>query len=202
MDAQQQDITNQPPEELTHEERVALDGIQSAEKARGDSQGDLWAFTFDGPLRAQEAMLAAMRLVGRQRLELDDAAIITKLGSRVRIHQTKDVNPGQGAISGAWLGMLAGLFAGAPLIGGAVGAALGGLFAKLRDIGIDDGQMRQMGESLNDGEAALFMLVTDCHPVRALHEVSRFEAKLLATTASEEWADRVRGRLAVDPWGG
>lgn len=185
---------------LTAEERRAWQGVGDAEAARGESSADLWAFAFDGPLRAQEAMLAALRMVGRQHLTLDDAAIVAKVRGRVRISQTKDVSTGQGAISGTWLGTLAGLFVGQPLIGAAIGAAVGGLFAKLRDIGIDDDQMKEMGESLAEGEGALFLLVRDCHQVRALHEVSRFPGRLLATTAAAEVADEVRGRLAVDPW--
>ena len=185
---------------LAAEELEALHAVTDAEKARGGSPADLWAFAFDGPLRAQEAMLAALRLVGRKHLTLEDAAIVTRIGGRVRITQTKDVSTGQGAMSGTWLGTLGGLFVGQPLIGAAIGAAVGGLFARLRDIGIDDDQMQRMGEALNDGEAALFLLVAECHPLRALHEVSRFTARLLATTASADLATQVRDRLATDPW--
>lgn len=189
-----------PRDTLTSEEVRAIDAL--AQAARADSKSDLWAFVLDGPLRAQEALIATMRLVGRQHLDLEDAAIVTKVGTRVRITQTRDVTPRTGAMSGAWLGILAGLFLGpgGPLIGGALGAAAGGLFGKLRDHGIDDDQMRQMGEELADGESALFLLVRDCHRVRALHEVSRFPARLLATTADAELAEAVRERLAVDPW--
>jgi uncharacterized membrane protein len=186
---------------LTDEERAALDGVLDAAAARGDTDADLWAFAFDGPLRAREALLAALRMVGRGHLKLEDAAIVTRIGGRVRISQTRDVSAGQGALSGTWLGTLAGLFVGQPLIGAAIGAALGGLFGKLRDIGIDDDQMRAMGEHLADGEAALFLLVEECHEVRALHEVSRFPGRLLATTADHRLAKDVRSRLATDPWG-
>lgn len=186
---------------LTDEERAALDGVLDVARARGDTTSDLWAFAFDGPLRAQEALLAALRMVGRKHLTLEDAAIVTRIGGRVRISQTRDVSAGQGAMSGTWLGTLAGLFVGQPLIGAAIGAALGGLFGKLRDIGIDDDEMKAMGERLEDGEAALFLLVEECHQVRALHEVSRFPGRLLATTADDRLAQDVRGRLATDPWG-
>lgn len=186
-------------EALTAEERRAL-LVGDAEAARGGSDSDLWVFVVDGPLRAQEALLAALRMVGRKQLTLEDAAIVTKVGRRVRITQTKDVSTGQAAVSGTWLGTLAGLFVAQPLIGAALGAAVGGLFAKLRDIGIDDGEMRRMGEELDDGSAALFLLVEDCHRARALHEVSRFPARLLTTTADAEVAEQVRDRLAVDPW--
>lgn len=163
----------------------------------------LWAFTLAHPLLAQEALLAAMRLQARGHLELDDAAIVHKAeGGRVRIVQTKDVSTGQGAISGSWWGLLAGLFIpGGPLLGAALGAAVGGIFAKMRDIGIDDDQMKQMGEQLDAGESALFLLLTGCHQARAMHEVGRFEARLLYTTADADQADQVRERLAVDPWG-
>jgi uncharacterized membrane protein len=163
----------------------------------------LWAFTLSHPLLAQEALLAAMRLQARRHLELDDAAIVHKAaGGRVRIVQTKDVSTGQGALSGSWWGLLAGLFIpGGPLLGAALGAAVGGIFAKMRDIGINDDQMKQMAEQLDEGESALFLLVMGCHQARAMHEVGRFEARLLFTTADDDLADQVRERLAVDPWG-
>ena len=87
---------------LTDEERAALDGVLDAHKAVGESDATLWAFALDGPLRAQEALLAALRMVGRKHLELEDAAIVAKLGGRVRISQTKDVSTGQGALRTTW----------------------------------------------------------------------------------------------------
>jgi uncharacterized membrane protein len=184
---------------LTDDEQVVVDHAKAVPEG---SDADLWAFAFDSSLRAQEALLAAMRLVARTHLKLEDAAIVTKVRGKVRITQTKDVTPSQGAVSGAWLGILAGLFLGpgGPLVGGALGAAAGGLFAKLRDIGIDDDEMRRMGEDLGDGEAALFLLVEDCHRMRVLHEVSRFPGRILATTADPDLVADVRERLAVDPW--
>lgn len=183
---------------LTDEERLALESLANA--ARAESESDLWAFELDSPLRAREALLAAMRLVGRGHLKLEDAAIVTKIRGRVRITQTRDVSTGQGAVGGAWVGTLAGLFIGGPLLGAALGAAAGGLFAKLRDYGIDDDQMRRMGEDLAEGRAALFLLVEECHPMRALYEVSRFPGRLLASSADPARIEEVSSRLAVDPW--
>lgn len=192
------ELTEGDVDTLTDEERAAQARLADAS---GDRDADLWAFVLDGPLRAQEALLAASRLVAREHLQLEDAAIVTKVGGRVRVQQTRDVTTGQGAVSGAWWGTLAGLFVGAPLVGAALGAAAGGLFGKLRDHGIDDDEMRRMGDELAEGEAALFLLVADCHRAWALHEVSRFPGRLLATTAAEDVAAQVRDRLAVDPWG-
>jgi len=185
---------------LTDEEQLLVEHARAVPKG---SDADLWVFGLDSPIRAQEALLAAMRMVGKTQLTLEDAAIVTKVRGRVRITQTKDVSPSQGAVGGAWIGVLAGLFLGpgGPLVGGALGAAAGGLFAKLRDIGIDDDEMRRMGDELDEGHAALFLLVEDCHRMRALHEVSRFPASVIASTADAELVDEVRGRLATDPWG-
>lgn len=166
------------------------------------TEHDLYVFVADHPLLAQEMILASMRLQARKHLDLEDAAITHKDDQgRVRIVQTKDINPSQGAVSGAWWGALAGLLvAGQFLVGAALGAAAGGLFAKLRDLGIDDDEMKHMAERLQPGESAIFFLVKDCHRARALHELSRFTVTLLHTTADEDLAEQIRERLAVDPW--
>jgi uncharacterized membrane protein len=188
-----------PDAALTEEEKRAHESV--AERARAGSEADLWAFVLDGPLRAQEALIAAMRMVGRKQLQLEDAAIVTRVGRRVRIQQTRDINPSQGAVGGLWLGTLAGLFVAQPILGAALGAAAGGMFAKLRDRGIDDNEMKRLGEELADGEAALFLLVEECHRMRAMHEVSRFPGRLLITTADPDVVAEVEQRFAVDPWG-
>ncbi len=158
---------------------------------------DLFAFRFTEPLKAQEAMLAVMRLQARGRLKLEDAAIVVKqAGGKVQLIQTRDTNPAQGAASGSWIGMLAGLFVpGGILLGAALGAAVGGIWAKLRDIGIDDDQMKKMGGDLPEGEAALFLLVHDYHRYHVGRELSRFDALLHATTADEECQAWIRDTL-------
>lgn len=163
---------------------------------------DLWAFAFGDPALSQEALMAALRLTAKGHLTLDDAVIVTKdERGKVRLVQTRETTPFQAALSGSWLGLFAGLFVpGGPLIPMALGAAAGGLFAKLRDRGINDDEMRSWGDRLDDGSAALFLLVEDCHQARVLHEVSRFEATVLTSTASEELVAVVADRLAVNPW--
>ncbi|MDA3023461.1 MAG: hypothetical protein O3C70_01930, partial [Actinomycetota bacterium] len=49
------------------------------------SDADLWVFSFDGLMRAQEAMLAVSRLSARRHLDLEDAAIVTLRRGRVRL---------------------------------------------------------------------------------------------------------------------
>lgn len=171
-----------------------------ADESGADS--DLWAFAFRDPGLAQEALMAALRLTAKGQLELDDAVIVTKdERGRVRLVQTRETTPFQAAMTGSWIGLFAGLFIpGGPLIPIVLGAAAGGLFAKLRDKGINDDEMRGWGERLDNGSAALFLLVLDCHQARALHEVGRFEATVLTSTAPDDVVASVGERLAVNPW--
>lgn len=164
---------------------------------------NLVAIAVDDPLLAQEGLLAAMRLVRRGHLDLDDAAIIAKEeGGRLRIQETRDTRPMQGATSGGWLGMLAGLLLGGPalLAGAALGAAVGGIFAKLRDIGIQDAEMQRLGEELDEGHAALLLLVNHAHMFHARAELRRFTGRLLHTTCDEETAQLLRDNLQRDPF--
>ena len=163
----------------------------------------LVAIALDDPLLAQEGLLAAMRLVRRNHLQLEDAAIVFKEeGGKLRIQETKDASPGQGAVSGGWLGMLAGLFIGGPalLAGAALGAAAGGIFAKLRDIGIQDEEIQRLGEELPEGHAALLLLVEDAHLFHARAELRRFPGRLLHTTCDEVTAEQLREALQDDPY--
>lgn len=147
----------------------------------------LVALTFADPLYAQEALLAALRLKGKGHLDIDDAAIVSHAeGGRVRIQQTRDLNAADGAMSAGWWGLLAGLFVGQPLVGGALGAALGGLWGKLHDVGISDPEMKRLGETLAEGEAALFLLLRGGHRWHAMAEARRFPARILHTTLSAE----------------
>lgn len=156
----------------------------------------LLAIEFDDPLKAQEALLASLRLAGRGAIRLDDAAIVTKERSgRIRIHQTKDTSPGQGAAAGGWVGMLAGLLFMAPLVGAVLGAAVGGIWAKLRDIGISDRQMAAMGETLERGHAALFLLMVTEAPTTLVRELRRFDGSILFSSLAPDLTAEIAAAL-------
>lgn len=159
----------------------------------------LIAVSFTDPLLAQEASIAMIRLERRQSLKIDDMAIVSKTtDGRVHIHQTRDMSAGQGAATGGMWGALVGLAVAAPFIGAAIGAAAGGLFAKLRDIGIDDVQMRDLGDSLADGQAALFVLLEDFQIAHLLAELRRFDGRLLHTTVDPEIEAQLQEALAYE----
>ncbi len=166
------------------------------EAREAGAKAQLLAIEFDDSLKAQEALLASLRLHKRQALRIDDAAIVAKDDrGRIRIHQTKDVSPGQGAATGTWFGVLAGLLFMAPLVGAVLGAAIGGIWAKLRDIGISDRQMREMGEALGSGDAALFLLIEPLAPTNIVRELRRFDGRVMHSTMEPELTDEIRAAL-------
>lgn len=161
----------------------------------------LIAISFDEPLLAQELLLAFARLAKRSAIDIEDAAIVAKdSDGKISLRQTRDVMPGQGAASGGWVGALIGIVGGplGVLAGGALGAAAGGLFAKLRDVGIDDDHMREMGERLNRDSAALFVLLNDYDVTAIAMELRRFDGELFGSTAGDAISQRFRDELAYE----
>jgi uncharacterized membrane protein len=62
-----------------------------------------------------------------------------------------------GAVSGLFWGTLVGLLFMMPFAGAAIGAASGAIGGKLTDVGINDQFMKDVGKTLQPGNAALFL---------------------------------------------
>ena len=158
------------------------------------SQSDVVALEFDDELKAKEVLLAFLRLQKRKSLSLEDAAIVTN-NRKVRILQTRDTNPSQGALTGSWWGLLAGLLFGYALPAALVGAALGALWAWRKDIGISDQEMKELGQGLRQGDAAAFFLVKDAYPTHLVHELRRFDGRILHTTFDTDTREQLEDAL-------
>ena len=147
------------------------------------------AIDFDDEMKAREALLAAIRLGKGRAIDLDDAAIVTRArNGRTRIVQTKDKTPAQGAMLGAWWASLAGLVTGGIVgwvIGLVTGAAIGGLWARWRDVGIDDGWMKKLGGDLAPGHAAAFFQMANVFPTNLLRELRRFDGTLMHSSLKD-----------------
>ena len=98
---------------------------------------------------------------GDENVEILDAAVADhhKRG-RVTVKQTHDVSGRKGGVRGGSVGVIAGaVMAGPPgaAVGGALGATLAGLYARFRDIGIDDALMRKVAHDIDRGKSAVFV---------------------------------------------
>jgi uncharacterized membrane protein len=130
-------------------------------------------------------------------ISLEDAVVVEcDVHGKVHLHQSLNLTTA-GALGGGFWGTLVGLLFLNPLLGAAVGVGLGAASGSLSDLGINDGFMRELGETLPPGSAALCLLLRDATPDRLIERlrVHAPHAKLLRTNLSHTDEDRLRQML-------
>jgi uncharacterized membrane protein len=128
-------------------------------------------------------------------IELDDMVVVTRAeGGKVKLHQSVSI-AGAGAAGGALWGGLIGLLFLAPVFGMAVGAAAGGASGALTDIGVDDKFMKELGTHLDEGSAALIVLVRKSTPDKVLPRIKEYGGHVLQTSLSDEAEEGLRTAL-------
>lgn len=158
---------------------------------------------FDSMEAAREVRLEFGRMEREHLVDMEDCVVVSKDGrGRVRLDQTVHL-AASGALSGGFWGLLTGLIFSIPLGGALVpvvasvfGAGVGALSAALTDHGIDDDMMRELGEGLDAGKAALFVLVRHASLDEVLAHLDRFEGKVLTTSFPRELDEKLRAVLA------
>jgi uncharacterized membrane protein len=156
---------------------------------------DLIAVAYPDQATAERVRDELARLTREHVIEIEDAVVVTRESNgKVKLHQT--VNPtGAGAAGGALWGGLIGLIFLAPLLGAAIGAAAGAAGGAATDLGIEDNFMKEVGQSLPEGGAALFALVRQVTPDKVLPRISEFGGKILQTSLSNESEERLQQAL-------
>jgi uncharacterized membrane protein len=145
-----------------------------------------------------EQMLGTLKRLQDQRLiKVEDAAIVTRRGDgKPKIRQANDL-VGAGALGGAFWGLLIGLLFFVPIFGAAIGAGAGALMGKFSDLGINDDFVKQVGNSINPGESALFLLVRDAVVDKVLPQLKQFQFQVIQTSLSQEDEQRLRETLGT-----
>ena len=117
------------------------------------------AVAFGGAADAETALRAVRGLEGDTDAAIEDAAVVLRTADgRLELHQTTELAAGEGAVAGGTVGLVAGLLLGGPVGGALVGLVAGGGWG-LRDTGIPDDRLRQLGKELEPGHAVLCVLV-------------------------------------------
>jgi uncharacterized membrane protein len=148
----------------------------------------------------EEAEQVRRELIDIQREQLiaiEDAVVVEHDKERgVQLRQAINLSAA-GAVGGGFWGTLVGLLFLNPLLGAAVGAGVGAASGALSDIGINDGFLREVGETLPTGSAALCLLVRDATPDRLIERLRAHapHARLLRTTLSHSDEERLRQLL-------
>jgi len=157
----------------------------------------LFVLKFADETTAQQVLGTLKNLQDRKLIKVDDAAIVTlRPDGKPKIQQMHNL-VGAGALGGAFWGMLIGLLFFMPLLGAAVGAASGALAGKMRDIGIDDNFIKQVGSSIQPGESALFLLVSEAVADKVMPELKQYKFQLIQTSLSKEDEEKLHEMLGA-----
>jgi uncharacterized membrane protein len=158
---------------------------------------DLIVITYDTEQTGRDAFNELADLQKMQLLELEDAALAVKDDKgKVKVKQTLENQvSGSSAIWGGFWGLLIGLIFLAPIFWGLMGALLGYIFGKGTDIGIDNKFIKQVGESLDPGGSALFMLVIKATPDKVLEQMQKFGGEVYQTSLSNEDEEKLKKAL-------
>jgi uncharacterized membrane protein len=146
---------------------------------------NLVAIAYDDLDQAQHVTDTLGQLMKEHSLELDDMVIVEhRADGKLKLHQPSLA--GIGAASGALWGGLIGLIFFVPLFGLAIGAASGAAAGALSDQGIDDDFLKELGEKLPEGGAAVFVLVREATADKVVPEISKFGGHVIQSSLSNE----------------
>jgi uncharacterized membrane protein len=127
-------------------------------------------------------------------ITLEDAVIVERQADgKVKLHQPSLA--GVGAAGGALWGGLIGLIFLVPLFGMAIGAASGAIAGHFTDTGVDDEFMKRLGSELEEGKAALILLVRDVTADKVLPEI-KIPGTVIQTSLNN--ADEAALQAALD----
>lgn len=158
---------------------------------------ELIVFAFDTQGGARDMGEAVQRLQKQELLSIDDAAyVVRKPDGKVKVNQAVSL-VGAGAVGGAFWGMLIGLLFWAPWLGLALGAITGAIGGKLSDYGINDEFIKEVGNTIEPGHSALFLLVRDVTPDKVLDELRQYNPTILRTSLSKEDEARLKAAFGA-----
>ncbi|SEI04256.1 DUF1269 domain-containing protein [Paracoccus alkenifer] len=130
-------------------------------------------------------------------LRLEDAVVVTRPSAgEYQLHQALNMTT-TGALTGTFWGGLIGLLFLAPLAGAAIGAASGALAGSATDYGINDDFIREIGKTVPEGAAAVFILASNVNLDKLLPRLEQYAgARVIQTSLSDVDEARLRAALA------
>jgi uncharacterized membrane protein len=155
---------------------------------------NLVAIAYDDVDQAQQVTETLGQLMKEHSIELEDVVIVEhRSDGKIKLHQPSMA--GVGAAGGALWGGLIGLIFLMPLFGMAIGAASGAAAGALSDRGVDDDFMKQLGEKLPAGGAAIFVLVREATADKVVPEISKFGGHVIQSSLSNEQENALQEAL-------
>ena len=158
----------------------------------------LVAIAYPDAATAEKVRAEMVQATKEKILDLQDAVVVEhRPDGKIKLHQAVSTT-GAGAAGGALWGGLIGLLFLAPLFGMAVGAATGAVAGKVTDVGVNDDFMRQLGDKLEPGSAALIALGSSQAPEKLLERLRPYGGDVLQSSLDTEQEERLRSSLGAE----
>jgi len=160
---------------------------------------DLIIIKYDDAAEAEKARAAMKELAKQGLVSLDDAAVLSRgEDGKLHIHNEVDKAVKWGTVIGGGLGLiLAGPFA--PIAGAAVGGLFGAAAGTTMGLGIERKFVKEVGESLETGNSALFIVVRSGNTNAILRTLRQFKGEVFQTTLTSEADEELRKAVAAGP---
>jgi uncharacterized membrane protein len=163
------------------------------------SMSDLIVIVYPTEAKAEDVRQRLFKMQKEYIIQLGDAVIATKTESgHVKLNQLINTTA-MGAVSGGFWGTLIGALFLMPVVGAAVGAASGALGGALSDFGIDDAMMKDLAQSIQPGNAALFILAGKMTADKVIDQIKDAGGVVLKTSLDRSKEQALRDALAATP---
>src|SRR5438270_7353463 len=146
---------------------------------------------------AEQARETVRQLEADLVIQADQVAAITRdLEGKYHVHTSHGgASAGAGAWWGGFWGMLFGLLFFIPCAGLAVGAGMGALFGHFGEKGIDKAFQQQVRDYLQPGTSALFMVIEQVTPDKAVAALQQYGGTVIRTSLSDEDTKKLQDAL-------
>jgi uncharacterized membrane protein len=156
---------------------------------------DMVAVAYPDAVTAEQALTELRALHAEDILELTDAVLVTREESgAVNLHDEPD-SAAAGAVDGALWGGFIGLLLLQPLLGAAIGAAIGGIDGATSEDSDQTRFIKDLGQRLSPGNAAVIALFEDGTMDKVLPRVSQHGGWILHTSLSNDEELQLRRAL-------
>jgi uncharacterized membrane protein len=158
---------------------------------------DLLVIAFPSEEKAEEVRKKLLDLQQEYLIELGDAVVAVKQpNGHIKLNQLFHPTAA-GAAGGALWGTLIGMLFLMPLAGAALGAGAGELGGALTDAGINDQFMRDAAQTLQSGQAALFLLIRKLTTDKVLAALQGIGGTVLRSSFDHTKEEQLREALAA-----
>jgi uncharacterized membrane protein len=157
----------------------------------------LVAIGYPDQVTAEQAMQTVSELEAELIIQADQVAAISRdLEGKYHVHTNHGgASAGGGAWWGGFWGLLFGLLFFIPFAGLALGAGMGALFGHFGKKGIDEVFQKQVRDYLKPGTSALFMVIEQATPDKAIAALQRYGGTVIRTSLSDEDTKKLQDAL-------